>query len=147
MSAAVAAAGATLPEGLAPPPLRSDAGLQQMSAFWRVSFHVLFHCDLRLSDPDADFQPPAPFTIDDEDTGARVLARDDLVRYAEHCRAKAVDTIIHLTPALDRKRIGHWGVDFGRGLRITLAHLDEHGGQIEGAVSEWSQGVRPPSRT
>lgn len=131
-------AGGTIASGeLEPPALRSETEVQAASALWRIAFHALYHCDLRLSDPDVPFQPPSPFTTDDEDYGTRVLDREDLLAYVVHCRRKAETILTGLTSQMAAKRINHWNCDFRPGLEINLGHLEEHGDQMSRAVARW----------
>lgn len=140
--AMAAASGATLPEGVEPPPLQDEAAIQAISALWRVAFHALFHCDMRLSDPNEPFAPPPPFTPEDEDYGPRVLEREDLLAYVAHCRRKSAQTIGDLTP--DRAQtVGHWNTTFERALEINVAHLEEHGAQVEREVAKWRRPSLP----
>jgi len=69
--------------------------------FWYVAFHTLFYLDFYLSDAEAGFAPPAPYTLDELDPAGiipdRPYTKDELQIYLEHGRRKCRTKIGSLT--------------------------------------------------
>jgi hypothetical protein len=78
---------------------------------WYLVYHTLFWLDYYLSAPSHDFQPPAPFTLDELDPAGvlpdRVYTRDEMLGYLAHGRAKCRATIDALTEEKARASAGH----------------------------------------
>jgi hypothetical protein len=68
--------------------------LQAQSAVWRTVSHALFFTDLDLPPLMADWAPPAPFSVRDEDgyVVPPTYSREQLLGYIDYCRRK-VDTL------------------------------------------------------
>ncbi|GAB3428758.1 hypothetical protein GCM10027569_72710 [Flindersiella endophytica] len=75
-------------------PAVSERKLQIHSAVWRTAAHALWFTDLDLSPTHANWAPPAPFSIGDEDAYVipPTYTREQLLGYIDHCRLK-VDKI------------------------------------------------------
>ena len=108
----------------------------QRPEFWYVVFHTLFYLDLYLSDSDAGFAPPAPFTLDEMDPAGllpeRVYTKDELRSYLEHGRKKCRSTIEALTEGKLRQRCGFDWLDISvvEVLLYNMRHVQHHAGQL-----------------
>ena len=136
-----------------PEPGRTDETIQVFAAVWKIAYHVLFYLDWYVTTellktpltPDGSFAPPPfmrggveerPFTDDwtlrlpDE-----VYPREQLLRYLDHGRLRARRVISGLSDealaAICPTHHPHEGKTLADLLRINLAHLREHGGQID----------------
>src|SRR5437588_99475 len=73
----------------------------QSPAFWYVAYHTLFWLDYYLSGSLERFAPPPPFTLDELDPAGlvpgRLYAKQELLAYLEHGRAKCRAAIAALT--------------------------------------------------
>ena len=104
--------------------------------FWYVAFHTLFFIDLYLSDTDAGFTPPSPFTLDEMDPAGimpeRPHTQEDLFAYLDHARGKCRRTIAALTPEKAGQRCGFAWLDLSVGelLLYTMRHVQHHAGQL-----------------
>lgn len=69
--------------------------------YWYMTYHTLFWLDYYLSESDAGFTPPAPFTLGEMDPAGvlpdRVYSREELLTYLRHCRQKCRSVIAGLT--------------------------------------------------
>ncbi len=65
----------------------------EVVGFWYVVYHTLFFLDYYLTASPKHFAPPAPFNLDECDPAGllpeRPFTKEELLRYLEHCRAKA----------------------------------------------------------
>jgi hypothetical protein len=108
----------------------------QRPEFWYVAFHTLFFLDLYLSDSDAGFAPPAPFTLDELDERGllpdRVYTKAELQRYLEHGREKCRTTIAAMTEARANRRCGFDWLDISvaESLLYNMRHVQHHAGQL-----------------
>lgn len=132
--------------GTEPVPERTDESIQRFSAVWCVGYHCLWFLDFYATPFDVPFTSPEyvrggpeelPFPAPD---GAApiptdVVSRDVLLRYVGHGREKVRTTIATVTPDQLAAVAPDWhpraGETFAEVLRVNLAHLVEHGGQME----------------
>jgi hypothetical protein len=104
--------------------------------FWYVTFHTLFYLDLYLSDTDAGFSPPAPFTLDEMDERGlmpdRVYTKPELLAYLEHGRTKCRTAIAAMTEERANRRCGFSWLDLSLGevLLYNMRHVQHHAGQL-----------------
>jgi hypothetical protein len=108
----------------------------QRPEFWYVVFHTLFFLDLYLSDSDAGFSPPAPFTLDEMDERGilpeRVYSKEELQIYLTHCREKCRTTIAAMTEEIANKRCGfNWlDISVAEVFLYNIRHVQHHVGQL-----------------
>jgi hypothetical protein len=104
--------------------------------FWYVAFHTLFFLDLYLSDTDAGFSPPAPFTLDEMDERGllpeRVYTKEELREYLEHGREKCRKTIAVMTEERAGQRCGFSWLEMSvaESLLYNMRHVQHHVGQL-----------------
>lgn len=104
--------------------------------FWYLAFHTLFYIDLYLSESDAGFSPPAPFTLDEMDERGllpeRVYTKEELLSYVDHGRAKCRTTIRSMTSERAGQRCGFAWLDLSVAelLLYTMRHVQHHAGQL-----------------
>jgi hypothetical protein len=104
--------------------------------FWYVAFHTLFFVDLYLSDTDAGFTPPSPFTLDEMDPAGimpdRPYTKEELSSYLAHGRGKCRLTISSLTPDRAARRCGFSWLDLtvAELLLYNMRHVQHHTGQL-----------------
>jgi hypothetical protein len=104
--------------------------------FWYVAFHTLFYLDLYLSDTDAGFTPPPPFTLDEMDPAGimpeRPYSQGELLSYLDHGRTKCRRTIADLTATRAGQRCGFSWLDLtvAASLLYTMRHVQHHAGQL-----------------
>lgn len=104
--------------------------------FWNIAAHALFWLDFYLSDPDAEFAPPAPITLDELDPAGRLperpYSREELLAYLEYGREKCRQTIAALTDEQARRlrAISSREISFGELLLYTMRHVQEHAAQL-----------------
>lgn len=127
-----------------PEPGRTDDSIQIFSAIWMVAYHCLFYLDFYLTTDMASFQTPEYIRggveedpINEFGTAKfpdRVYPRDLLLEYLAYGRARARDVISSVTDSDLAKRCPphhpHAGKTLDQLLRVNLAHVREHGGQI-----------------
>ncbi len=108
----------------------------QRPEFWYVVFHTLFFLDLYLSDSDAGFSPPAPFTLDELDERGllpeRAYAKQELQKYLEHGREKCRVTIAAMSQERANRRCGFDWLDISveESLLYNMRHVQHHAGQL-----------------
>ena len=108
----------------------------QRPEFWYVAFHTLFYLDLYLSESDAGFAPPAPFTLDEMDERGllpeRVYTKEELQKYLEHGREKCRGTIASITEEKGNRRCGFEWLDLSVAevLLYNMRHGQHHAGQL-----------------
>jgi hypothetical protein len=108
----------------------------QRPEFWYTAFHTLFFLDLYLSDSDAGFSPPAPFTLDEMDERGilpeRVYSKEELLTYLAYGRAKCRTTIAAMTDEHARQRCGFEWLDISvlEILLYNMRHIQHHTGQL-----------------
>lgn len=108
---------------------------QEFSSFWQVAAHVMFWVDLFLSIDEKDFQPPAPFGLEELDPAGklpRVYTREELLGYLKYLRDKTLriflDDQAHDPTRLITARnfyFPYFEVQFE-----SLRHLQEHIAQL-----------------
>lgn len=124
---------------------RTEEAIQVFSAFWLVAYHCLFFLDLYCWDETGTFATPPEFANGPEDQGidkfgaARfpnvTYSREQLLGYVGYCRGRVRETLANLTRSQRAIRLGpghpHAGKTFEELLAINLAHVREHGDQLE----------------
>jgi hypothetical protein len=127
-----------------PEPGRTDESIQVFSAVWMAAYHCLFYLDFYLTTDVDAFETPAYVRggVEEDpldESGAarfpdRVYPRDVLLRYLEYGRGRAREVIPSVTEAELATRCPpghpHAGKTFAELLRVNLAHVRQHGGQI-----------------
>jgi uncharacterized damage-inducible protein DinB len=104
--------------------------------FWYVAFHTLFFIDLYLSETDAGFVPPPPFTLDEMDPAGimpeRPHTKEELFAYLAHGREKCRRTIADLTPDRGVQRCGFYWLELSVAelLLYNMRHVQHHAGQL-----------------
>lgn len=108
----------------------------QRPEFWYVAFHTLFFLDCYLSDSEAGFTPPAPFTLDELDERGiipeRVYAKEELQKYLVHGREKCRSTIAAMTEDKANQRCGFSWLDISvlELLLYNMRHVQHHAAQL-----------------
>jgi hypothetical protein len=108
----------------------------QNPEFWYVAFHTLFFLDFYLSDSEAGFVPPEPFTLDELDERGilpdRVYTKEELLIYLAHGREKCRTTIMALTAERAQRRCGFDWLDItvAESLLYNNRHVQHHVGQL-----------------
>jgi len=108
----------------------------QRPEFWYVAFHTLFYLDCYLSESEAGFSPPAPFTLDELDERGllpdRVYTKEELQKYLEHGRAKCRATIAAVTEEQANRRCGFSWLELSVAelLLYNMRHVQHHTGQL-----------------
>jgi hypothetical protein len=109
---------------------------ERQPEFWYVAYHTLFYLDLNLSGSVEGFAPPEPFTLDELDPAGvmpeRVYAKEELLDYLAHCRAKCRATVAALTDEAAREpRAFEWvEMNAAELLLYNLRHVQHHAGQL-----------------
>lgn len=104
--------------------------------FWYIAFHTLFFLDLYLSESDAGFVPPAPFTLDEMDERGllpdRVYSKEELLSYLRHGREKCRRTVSGMSDERSRQRCGFAWLDLSVGemLLYNMRHVQHHAAQL-----------------
>lgn len=103
---------------------------------WYLAFHTLFWLDLYLSESDADYQPPAPFTRGELEPNVfpeRPYSQQELLAWLERCRAALaarLPTIATEEGARRRCRL-QWGeMEAAELLLYNLRHVQHHAAQL-----------------
>jgi hypothetical protein len=108
----------------------------QPPEFWYVAYHTLFWLDLYLSDSPEGFAPPPPFTLDELDPAGlvpeRPYAKQELLAYLEHGRAKCRAAIVALTDEQLGQRCGVARFDFSIAelMLYNMRHVQHHTAQL-----------------
>jgi DinB superfamily len=104
--------------------------------FWYTSYHCIFWTDYYLTTELGKFSPPKPFTFSEFDpTGIRpdrTYTKTELLTYLEHCRLKASQLIVGLTPD---KLSDRWVNDYKNYslleiLFYNVRHIQHHSAQL-----------------
>lgn len=109
---------------------------EDFSRFWYVAYHSLFYADLYLSGTLDGFAPPTPFTLDELDPEGklppRVFTPEELLEYAEHCRAK-YDSIFSRLDELQIQQSCSFPwmeMSYAELCLDNMRHIQEHGAQL-----------------
>ena len=136
--------------GVEPVPERTDETIQRFSAFWCVAYHALWFLDFYLETGGRPFDSPAYVKGGPEELGfaadgavavpGETFPRDALLRYAAHGRHKVHEVIPEADDAVlarpcpsDHPRAGE---TYGQVWLANVAHVEEHGAQLEAFVDE-----------
>jgi hypothetical protein len=130
---------------------------ERQPEFWYLAFHTLFFLDYYLADSEAEFSPPAPFTLDELDPAGilpdRVYSREELGEYLRHGRALCRRVIAETTEARMREECGFPRRSMNRWelLLYNLRHVQHHAAQLNlilrertRSAPEWVGGSRDP---
>ena len=104
--------------------------------FWYLVFHTLFWLDFYLSESDAGFAPPEPFTLGEMDPAGvypeRAYAPSELLAYLAHGRNKLHRSFASLTEADASRRCGFQARDMSvLELHLySLRHVQHHVAQL-----------------
>lgn len=135
--------------GTEPIPERTDESIQTFSTVWCVGYHTLWFLDFYATPYDETFQSPdyvrggpeeLPFPAADgaAPIPTEVVARDSLLRYLAHGRAKVARTLETVTETqLAAVAPDHhpWAsTAFEQLLGVNLQHVREHGASMESAL-------------
>jgi len=82
--------------------------------FWYLAYHTLFWTDLYLFGSVEEFEPPAPYTLDELDPDGvfpdHAYSRDEMRTYLAHCRTTCKGIIEGLTDErCERQCSFNWG--------------------------------------
>jgi hypothetical protein len=128
-------------------------------AFWYLTFHTIFWCDLYLHGTVDGFAPPAPFGLEELDPGGvlppRVYRREELTSYLRHVRSFAhgrIETLDAIGTA--RTCTFAWGsLSYVELLLYVMRHTQHHVGQLAmllrtraGVGTPWVTGSDPLPR-
>jgi hypothetical protein len=120
--------------------------LPQMSAFWNIAYHAIFHVDFYLARGVLKgFKPPKPFQEPDHRGNTlpqRTYTRDELLSYVAYCRERVHDVVLPLTDAQAQEIVARAGVTFGEFLVRNVAHTQEHAAQLSLFLGQHN--VEPP---
>lgn len=131
--------------GVEPVPERTEESIQQFSAFWVVAYHCLWFLDFYVRADPSGFESPeyvrgGPEEMPWPADGAaplcdRPISRDALLRYVDHGRRQVRQQLETLPDAALAERCGaghpHAGKTLHELLLVNLAHVREHGGQMQ----------------
>jgi hypothetical protein len=104
--------------------------------FWYIAFHTLFFLDFYLSDTEAGFVPPAPFTLEELDPAGimpeRPYSQDEMNKYLEHGRQKCLRKIKALTDEQvnERCEFDTPEVTVAELLLYNMRHVQHHTAQL-----------------
>lgn len=107
--------------------------------FWYVVYHTLFFTDYYLTEglvSEADFVPPAPFTLGEfDDKGVlpeRVYTKEELLDYLAHCRGKLARLMEAWTDERAHRPSGIPYRDMGVSelLLYNMRHVQHHTAQL-----------------
>lgn len=123
---------------------KTDAELQEYSAFWATAAHAIFFLDFYLNDPSCAFDPAFPhFDAGLDDKMQALLpnppiGRDELLVALEHGREKARRVLPGHTDEQLAAPMPSWhphaGETFGQLVRVNIDHLREHTAHLEAVV-------------
>ena len=132
-----------------PEPGRTDETIQVFSAVWMVAYHCLFYLDFYMTTDMSAFQTPEYIRGGVEEDpinehgAARfpdsVYPRELLLRYLDHGRTRMRDVLSSSTDEDLKKTCPqyhpHAGKTFEQLVHVNLAHVREHGEQIDSLVA------------
>ena len=119
-----------------PAPDWDDASLAVKHRFWYLTYHTLFWMDFYLSEREAGFAPPPPYTLGEFDPDGvypdRTYAVSELLAYLEHDRAKLRRALASLTEARAGESCGFTRRDMSvLELHLySLRHVQHHAAQL-----------------
>lgn len=103
---------------------------------WYLAFHTLFWLDLYLSESDADYVPPAPFTRGELEPNVfpdRPYTKQELLAWLRRCREALAARLATVSSDADagRRCHLHWG-EMGAAelLLYNLRHVQHHAAQL-----------------
>lgn len=105
--------------------------------FWYVASHTLFWTDYYLSDPGAEFRPPAPFGLEEMDPAGvmppRTHTKAELLAYLAHGRARLAARLAAMDDASAAAPCGFPGKAFSalEMLLYNARHVQHHAGQLQ----------------
>ena len=138
------------PEDREPEPERTEESIQVFSALWLVAYHCLFYLDFYLTATAANFQTPEYVRggVEEDPINEHGAARfpdgpyskEVLLKYLDYGRDRARKIIPAITDEEAKSVCPDWHPHAGKTLsellRVNLAHVTEHGGQIHEFVQE-----------
>ncbi len=104
--------------------------------FWYLVFHTLFYLDFYLSEAEAGFVPPAPYTLDELDPAGimpeRAYSKDEMNKYLEYGRQKCRRKIKALTDKQVNERCDFDApeVTVAELLLYNMRHVQHHTAQL-----------------
>lgn len=104
--------------------------------YWYLTFHTLFWFDYYLSESGDNFQPPAPFGLEEMDSAGllpnRVYTKAELLSYLDHGRRKCKALIESLTVEKAKSRWVSGRSDFSVAelLLYNMRHVQHHAAQL-----------------
>jgi hypothetical protein len=108
----------------------------QRPEYWYTAFHAIFFLDCYLSESEAGFHPPPPFTLDELDERGllpdRVYTRAELLTYLGHGRAKCRLRIAGLTEEGALRHCGFSWLDISVAelFLYNMRHVQHHAAQL-----------------
>ena len=103
---------------------------------WYLAFHTLFWLDLYLSESDADYLPPEPFTRGELEPNVypdRPYSRQELLEWLVGCREALTARLASISSDQDARRRCrlHWGeMEAVELLLYNLRHVQHHAAQL-----------------
>jgi hypothetical protein len=136
--------------GTEPVPERTEESIQRFSAFWVVAYHCLWFLDYYATNDAERFRSPEMVRGGPEEQGFAAdgavalptgqVSRAVLLEYTAYCRRKVEEEIRRAAEAdFRRPRPSghpHAGETYAELLEGNLAHVREHGGQLERFLAE-----------
>ena len=102
--------------------------------FWYLASHTLFWLDYYLTDAPNDFQPPAPFGLEELDPKGvlppRVYSKSELLTYLAYGRAKCRAKLAALTEKQLHHRAKSRNLSVLELLLYGLRHVQHHAAQL-----------------
>lgn len=104
--------------------------------FWYLVYHTLFFLDYYLSESDAGFTPPAPFTLGELDPAGvlpeRVYTKAELLTYLDHGRKKcrAVASALTDERAFQPSGFPRRDMTVAELLLYNMRHIQHHTAQL-----------------
>lgn len=104
--------------------------------YWYLAFHTLFFLDYYLSESEAGFVPPTPFTLGELDPNGvmpdRVYSKDELLSYLVHGRNKCMKTIASMSEerALEPCPFKRRDMSNMELLLYNMRHVQHHAAQL-----------------
>ncbi len=116
--------------------------------FWYTAFHTLFFLDYYVTNSEAGYLPPSPFTSDELDERGilpdRVYSKGELLAFLEHGRSKCRSAIQVLTEDSANARCGFSWLDLSvqELMLYNMRHVQHHAAQLNTLLSQG--GFRAP---
>ncbi|MEW5980274.1 MAG: DinB family protein [Acidobacteriota bacterium] len=120
----------------------------QRPEFWYTAFHALFFLDYYVSNSEAGYHPPSPFTLDELDERGiipdRVYSKEELLAFLERGRSNCRTAIQGLTEESARAKCGFSWLDLSveEMMLYNMRHVQHHAAQLNMLLSQ--RGIPAP---